>query len=155
MFKKSLVLSLVFAGALSISTVAFASLYEWFDGGTMYNLATGAASAQPGGSALGVLPGDTLRLKYRMSTNAPYEENRSVYIVSTTSTGDVYEEIPACRRTGTVNLSWDGSCDVTYSILSGNSYKIRVTTNFAGCGSFTPTPTAYCGDALDFPVTLR
>ena len=142
-------------GILALGATVYASAYEWFDGGTLHNLATGASLGRPGTGALGVRPGDTLRLKYRVHTSAPFAENRSLYIVSSTSTGNIYSEVTSCRKSGPVANVVDESCDLTYSYAGGNSHTIRVTTNYDGCGSFTPTPTAECGDALDFPVDSR
>lgn len=138
-----------------IGTTMFASMYEWFDGGTLHNLTAGTSSFQPGESDLPTAPGDSLRVKYCVHTSAPFQENRSVYIVSTTGTGQIYLEIPSCRKNSTVANITDESCDLTYSTSGGNSHTVRVTTNYAGCGSYTPEPDADCGDVLDFPLTWR
>ncbi len=155
MSKKAVLIAGALIGSLALGAAAFASMYEWIDGGTLHNLMVGTSVFQPGGSSLGVYPGDSLRVKYRVQTSAPFQEHRSVYIVSSTSTGNIYVEIPSCRRSGTVANIVDESCDLTYSTSGGNSYKIRVTTNYAGCGSYTPEPTAECGGVLDFPVVYR
>ncbi|MBP9762840.1 hypothetical protein KBD34_04460 [Patescibacteria group bacterium] len=152
---KKTILTSVLVGSMLVGATVFASMYEWFDGGTIHNLTVGTSTFQPGGTRLGTLPGDSLLVKYRVHTSAPFQENRSVYIVSSTSTGDTYVEIPSCRRNSVVGNITDESCDLTYSTTGGNSHTVRVTTNYAGCGSYTPTPDADCGDVLDFPLTWR
>lgn len=154
MKKISVIASLVF-GSLLVGGAAFASMYEWFSYGALYNLTAYNASFWPTPEPLPANSNDQLRLKYTVQTSGPFVENRSVYIVSTTSTGDLYLEIPSCRQTGLVANTSNGSCDFAYDTSGGNSHTVRVTTNYAECGSYTPTPADECGHVMDFPLTSR
>lgn len=152
---KKILLTVSLVGSMFVGATVFASMYEWFGGGTIHNLTTGISTFQPGGFNLPTAVGDNLLVKYRVQTSAPFQEYRSVYIVSSTSTGNIYVEIPSCRRNSIVANTVDESCQLAYSTSGGNSHTIRVTTNYAGCGSYTPEPAAECGDILNFRVTSR
>jgi hypothetical protein len=153
--RKQIAIASLVVASLCVVGVASASVFEWFVSGSLHNLTRSTSSLWPSPMSQMAYGGDIMKVKYKLQTSAPYSESRSVYVVSTTSTGQVYVEIPSCRYTSVVSGVIDAGCTFTMNTSGGNSHTLRVTTNYTGCNGFTytPTPSTGCGDIMDYPIT--
>lgn len=141
--RKLLLATLIVAG-LSLTSSALASAYEWID-----NLSWSTTDATCCSS------NENVTFRWRTNTSGAYDEYRSVYYYVTTTSAytpdnnTAWTEWAGCRLSGTINGSLDEKCAVTVPTVSVSSTLwVRRTTNFSGCGTWTPTPdTTNCGDA--------
>lgn len=126
----------VFASSFFLFRAAWASAYEWIT-----NPSISCSSCQQGTAQ---------DISWNLNTSGNYSEYETAYYATTTSN---WHEITNCRVQETVNGSSWNSCTF---LVPNNVYgtgTIRVTTNYAGCGSWTPTPDVVsCGDLKDITV---
>lgn len=133
-----------------IAPQASASAWEWISN----PWATSCCSS--GGSAT---------FTWRTNVSSPLSEYASLYyFVAPTSTdpGTIgnntnWSEWTSCRRSGTITTGYrQEKCSITAPVVGTTMYLfVRETTNYAGCGTWTPTPdVANCGDAYTTFYTL-
>ncbi len=118
---------------------ALASSYEWITYALLY----------PSDVIHG---GQELKISRDVNTSGSYLEYRSAYFQFSTTTFSEgsWNEWTDCRVSSTVSGT---EHDVCYPIVSTSTAPmatstlwVRVSTNFAGCGTYTPTPDiANCG----------
>lgn len=129
---------------LLVSSTAFASAYEWIN-----NLGWSTTS----GTCCSTSQGATFT--WRTNTSGAFDEYRSLYYYVTTTVGytpvdtDSWTEWTGCRLHSTINGYVDEKCAVTLpQVFSTSTLWVRRTTNYAGCGTWTPAPnTTTCGDS--------
>lgn len=99
---------------------------------------------------------------WTVTTSDNFYEYRSVYYVTTTDMGwgptatTTWQEFTECRHEGYVNTETNDSCEPTAPYTDSSVYLwIRITTNFSGCGTWTPNPSASCGDYKEKRVNLN
>ena len=154
-FKKHLVVGLIMLGAVIAISPVLASAYE-----QVANLSNACFTAPCNNGEAAWATWDT-------TTNGSYDEYRSFYYVMyASSTSDVpndktgWHEVTECRIHNVVTGSAADDCSYTiptYPGTAGGSYRlyIRATTNFAGCGTWTPFPdVANCGDVQQMQITV-
>jgi hypothetical protein len=102
----------------------------------------------------------TSTITWTTNTDGNWNEYRSVYYYTTTTlqapgVGDWIEQTE-CRLSGNVNTSSNDSCSMRSPYVREPSYLwIRITTNWAGCGTWTSNPdTVNCGAYKEKRVTL-
>lgn len=125
------VLSLAF-----FATKALTSAYEWINPFSIPGTWT--------------VSGATSTVSWTTNTSASYDEYRTAYYYTTTtlqgpSDGD-WTEWTDCRHQGSVYPSSNDQCSPPTPWVTTSSYLwVRITTNFSGCGTWTPTPDPNCG----------
>lgn len=137
----------VFGVGLYAASPALASVYEWIT--TAEVSCTGSPSCHVN---------NWLTPSWTLNTSESFDEYRTVYYVITpSSTRDIpgddapWTQVHGCDLHGFVSGSSNEFCFFRAPESppgSGGTYflDLRITTNYAGCGSWTPNPTAHCGD---------
>lgn len=128
---------LSFAAAIPKST---ASAYEW--------LTNFIVSPQ-----FGISSNRELKVYRTINTSSSYEEYRTAYYQVSSTYDQISPSDPnwiewtECRAHSVVSTPVDDQCFPHTPSAPGSSLlHILVTTNFAGCGTYTPNPSANCGD---------
>jgi hypothetical protein len=143
--RRTTLAALVLSGLL-VGSAAFASTYEWIsDLGWSTTGGTCCSTSQ------------NVTFTWRTNTSGAFDEYRSLYYYATTTPPGLYvpgdsapwTEWTGCRLHSTVNGYVDEKCAVTLpQVFSSSTLWVRRTTNYAGCGTWTPAPnTATCGDS--------
>lgn len=98
---------------------------------------------------------DRITYSIGVSGNGNYYEYRSVYQITSSSTPSgpltLYYELNHCRKEGRIGNGITESCDVSDNGAGATPHLgYRITTNWSGCGGYTPTPdVANCGDVVE------
>lgn len=131
---------------LTSAGVTYASTYEWI---------TNFFTSPSTGSV--VRSGDIIKVYRDINTSGSYQERRTAYYQATTTPSDFnWTEWTGCRVDSTITGSQTDHCyPLAPSVSATTTLWVRVTTNYAGCGTYTPTPnTMTCGDATTTYMTL-
>lgn len=97
-----------------------------------------------------------------VTTTHSYFEYRSLYYYVTSSTYFIpsstwptWTEHVECRRSGTVNVNANDRCTATTTnVGAASTIWYRASTQWSGCGMWTPTPTVGCGNYRQASSTL-
>ncbi|HID73302.1 TPA: hypothetical protein EYP38_05155 [Candidatus Micrarchaeota archaeon] len=129
---------------------AFASPYEWFD-----YLWSGPNKVVKSGTFNADDPTNSNKIYWNVSTSGNYYEYRALYLNNTPayslSDSSDWTRVTHCDKAGYVNgWSLDGCFNIPFTGFSSGSHVAFITTNWAGCGTYTPVPdTSSCGDRTD------
>ena len=149
--KKILTISFVFALFLSVIFLAkpvFASIWEWI------------YSYYPPPNCCHANATSTVRWQVATSGGNWYEYRTYYYGTSTlaSQTPTIWNEFRQddgtynCRKEGYIDgIGPEDACEIkipTFSPSSVSYLWLRVTTNYSGCGTWTPTPSNDCGDSI-------
>ncbi|MBP9762863.1 hypothetical protein KBD34_04575 [Patescibacteria group bacterium] len=119
-----------------------------------------------------VEPGDPIEVKWKTHTSSDYEEYRTLYYAYSPEPSTPYEdvhpedmdwvELTSCRNSGTISSGTPivDTCNIavpTSTSMATNTQLLwlRATTNYAGCGTWTLTPGASCGDIREATTTYQ
>jgi hypothetical protein len=161
----------VLVGSIAVAKPISASVYEWIS--YIHLNSPGILTEygyRPWYSGI-VEPGDPIKVKWQTNTTGSYEEYRSLYYAFTPVPAPLevvrpadtdWIEITSCRNSGTISSGTPviDVCDITVATSTSMSTStqwlwLRSTTNYSGCGTWTPTPGAYCGDAQEATTTYQ
>lgn len=138
-----LIIGLSVTLSLAIGAFALASSYEWL------------TNFQVSPSTSPIHNGTFLKVYRNINTSGAFEEYRSVYYQFTAPemgpSDSAWQEWTDCRVSGVVSGTLQDGC---YPVIATSTAPtatstlwIRATTNYGGCGTYTPTPNiGTCGD---------
>jgi len=134
---KCCVLAAVF---LLLAAVAYASIYEWVvDDSVQLSGSFKANCAQSN------------KIYWTVETSDNYYEYRALYL----SNNGTWRRITNCDRQGYLDGTRIDSCfNEPFFGFAPGIYTARVSINYAGCGTYTPTPASNCGDFEDINLIL-
>lgn len=131
--------------AVCLMGLSFASPYEWF--ASPYYQMSGTFNAND--------YNQSNKFYMNMNTSGSYFEFTALYL-DISGYGN-FTRISECSFNQTISGYTELRCfDISFAGFTNGTYPARITTNYAGCGGFTPTPDVInCGDIYEFNMTLN